>query len=325
VEQLDLEMDDFIRFQCECIDQNYVEYLRTNLWPAETTQMCKDFIGCLKDEHSASARIVVGLARALGQQNSTGNGGGLFEVQSVEANGMVTPVTAPASVECFEPSNMSFASLVECQCMSDLIHSCGSSLVEDTVECLFDHACSVEKVCDHWKALNCPDNASQSVLQMRLGSEERDLLRQLFPATDKAMDGKQNDGVKTDEEKAALEALRVKKQNELVETDEEMAALEALRVRNQNEFVEIDEEMAALPVKEQNSSNRSSELPKPNHRLPASRDTSGSLSLLHQLAPRAHAKASTQKSDQIEGNNDRKQDLSVDSLDSTAEAKCTSD
>jgi hypothetical protein len=306
VEDLNLDIEDFVRFQCKCIDEHYEEFRRNGSWPAETTQKCKDFIGCLKNQHSISSRLVVSLARAIGKQNSAGNGGGLFEEKSLRANGMVTHATTPANEACFRPSNMSLAALVECDCLEDLVQICGQSLVEDTVGCLFDHACSVGKVCDDWKALNCPHHASHS--------EELLLLRQLFPAIDEAMDGKQNEGVEKDKEMADLEALRVKKQNEVVAKQKEI-------IKEQNEVFEIDEEMAAIRLKKQKASQRSSNLPKPNHKLPASIDSSGSSSVRDLLTPRGRAKASAQNNLQLQGNHD----LSAESLDATLLGKCTAD
>jgi hypothetical protein len=98
-----------------------------------------------------------------------------------EASGVNVQVATATT--CFEPSNETYAALVECECLEDLIEVCGGSLVEDTAGCLFEHACNHSKVCGDWKASNCP----YSALQMAYSSDvqERTLLQQLFPKANK--------------------------------------------------------------------------------------------------------------------------------------------
>jgi hypothetical protein len=186
VDNLDLSVEQFVTFQCECIDQHYEQYRKDGDWPSETPQMCKDFIVCLQTQHTMSSRVVVSLARALGQQQASGSV--LVEEKSIRATGKVMPVIAAANKdpdfllasECFEPTDSSYDALVECDCLKDLVHVCGESLVEDTVGCLFHHACDHSRVCQDWKDSHCHDSS----LQMSSSIQESTLLRQLFPADD---------------------------------------------------------------------------------------------------------------------------------------------
>jgi hypothetical protein len=179
VDDLDLPAVDFVTFQCKCIDQHYKDYIEDSAWPSETPQKCKDFIACLQNEHTMSSRLAVSLAKALGS-----HGGGLVEEKSLGATGTLMPTTTPASQdpdsllanECFEPSNSTFASLVECGCMKDLLDACGDPLVEDAEDCLVKHACKHSGVCQDWKDSKCGEGA----LQMRSGLRDRTLLHQLF-------------------------------------------------------------------------------------------------------------------------------------------------
>jgi hypothetical protein len=174
VKELNLDISHFIEFQCKCIDDHYQEYLDTGEWPSETTQMCRDFIECLQGKHSIAERLVVNMARVLGKANAFG----LMEEKASGVNEQVATTTT-----CFEPSNATYAALVECECLEDLIAICGGSLVEDTVGCLFEHACNHSKVCGDWKASHCPYSALQ--MQYSSDAQERTLLQQLFPKADK--------------------------------------------------------------------------------------------------------------------------------------------
>jgi hypothetical protein len=213
VDDLSLDIADFISFQCECVDNHYAEYIKTGgEWPAETSQMCKDFIQCLQSKHDMRERIMVSIARAIGRQDSSGvgeqssngtTGAALGQENSSEVgqeSGNTTAAAAAAvgqlrrrrrrkreeaasaSENCFEPSNLTYVALVECRCLKDLVDTCGNVLVEDTVGCLFKHACQHQDVCTDWKAVNCHYRASQ----MHSGSQEHALLRQLFPTHEEA-------------------------------------------------------------------------------------------------------------------------------------------
>jgi hypothetical protein len=99
-----------------------------------------------------------------------------MEEQALGANVQVATSTA-----CFRPSNNTYAAMVECECLGDLVNICGESLVEDTVGCLFDHACRHPKVCNNWKKSNCPYSALQ--LQYASDIQEQTLLHHLFPTS----------------------------------------------------------------------------------------------------------------------------------------------
>jgi hypothetical protein len=190
VDRLNLNVGQFIRFQCKCIDEHYKDYLHTGgQWPSETTQMCIDFIECLQGEHSIAERLVVNMARAIGRDIMNAHGNGLVEEKALKVNAQVATTST-----CFEPSNATYAALVECECLDDLIAVCGAALVEDTVACLFEHACGHSKVCGDWKASHCP----YSALQMQYSSDvqERNLLQQLFPKTNKDERLWQGQGIK---------------------------------------------------------------------------------------------------------------------------------
>jgi hypothetical protein len=239
VDRLDLDLEEFVSFQCTCIDEHYEEYMATGgRWPAETTQMCKDFIYCLKTQHNMASRLLVSIARAINQQDSLG-----ANVEEPAAHEAVLHQPLEESVDkeesvgeesvgeesgskerfpdlesCFMPSNLTYAALVECNCLKDLVRTCGESLVEDTVHCLFEHACEHKKVCQDWKDSHC----SESALQMRSGSQERSLLSNLFPSDEATLA----------RERKELEAMREEIAAERKDLEAERKEFEALRNRS---------------------------------------------------------------------------------------------
>jgi hypothetical protein len=159
------------------MDYRYKAYVdsQTQTWPPGTEQKCKDFVQCLKNEHTMAASVVVSIARALDRQAPS-----LIEGAGTGRNGQRTLATGE---ECFQPSNLTFAALVECQCLEDLVAICGDPLVEDAVGCLFNHACDHPKVCSDWKSSNCQHGG----LLMLSGRQESTHPSQLPPISDEAI------------------------------------------------------------------------------------------------------------------------------------------
>jgi hypothetical protein len=111
--------------------------------------LCKRWITCLGRKDSASTRVVVAIAEAL--RIDTGAQASLHQANEVSRMGSI----ATAAEECHYPSEASFAALVECDCLSDLVGKCGAITQLDMVGCLQDHACISEKVCPHWQEEMC--------------------------------------------------------------------------------------------------------------------------------------------------------------------------
>jgi hypothetical protein len=180
VDDLQLRATEFVNFQCECIETFYEEYVNTRVWPAATTKMCKDFVQCLSDQHSMAAHLVAELARAMAQQTQTPT---LIERTAITASGK----KMSTSQDCFNPSHLSYAALVECQCLQDLLPVCGDPTVEDAEGCLYTHACGHNEVCDSWKALNCPQSNLQIQARSNSSRQESTHVRELPPISDKAI------------------------------------------------------------------------------------------------------------------------------------------
>lgn len=141
---------EFVEFECACNEQ-YLQYIANHVWPDGTTDECKQFIACLNNGRGASAKVLTGLAKALKATTTTE----LIEHKN-------TADKSSYNSSCFTPSPEKYQELTECNCLKELVNVCGDdagTLSAD--ECLKEHACGHEEVCDDWQAANCPSMSLQ--------------------------------------------------------------------------------------------------------------------------------------------------------------------
>jgi hypothetical protein len=152
----DLTSTQLVDFECLCNDQ-YMSYRKQKVWPPGTDERCKKFIACLNNEHGIAVKVLTGLARALKDTSTS------FEVNE-----------SPDDSTCFTPSANKYKELTECNCLQDLVNTCGDDAgMDPTAHCLKNAACKSEKVCDAWQTAHC--NTSMLQLQAaRATSDARD-------------------------------------------------------------------------------------------------------------------------------------------------------
>jgi hypothetical protein len=145
---------EFVEFECQCNEQ-YQYYTENYVWPDGTTNECKQFIACLNNEVGASVKVLTGLAKALKEYKEGAN-------------------NSSHNSNCFSPTPGKYEELTECGCLKELVQACGDdagTLPAD--ECLKNHACKHEQVCDDWQAANCPAMA----LQLHAGGGISDVVK----------------------------------------------------------------------------------------------------------------------------------------------------